>query len=265
MHNFLNPMQRVVAHRGDSKNFPENTLPAFISAAEHNVDIIETDIHLTKDNIIVIHHNDTIDSVSEATGYIKDYTLSELKQFDFGYRFTPDEGKTFPFRGKGITITTLEEALSELPHQRYNVDLKDKTEVIVDEFINVIRKTNAIDRVVGASFHKSNLVSLRKKEPKILTSLAIADVAPILFLQKFGLLPKKFKREMLFQIPRSQYGIKILTPRFIKDMHKRNATIMVWTINDKQEMKELYKMGVDAVMTDDPYTLIEVAKEFNYS
>ena len=262
MHKFLDPMPRVVAHRGDSINYPENTLPAFMSAAKLGVDIIETDIHLTKDNKIVIHHDPTIDGVCKETGAIVDYTLAELKSFDVAYRFTKDGGKTYPFRGQGISIATLEEALIALPNQRFNVDLKDKTEVIVDEFIKVLTNNNALDRVVGASFHKTNLVSLRKKEPRILTSLATGEVAPLLFLQKLGILPKKFKRQMLFQIPVRLYGIQILTPRFIKAMHKRDAIIMIWTVNEQEEMKRLYDMNVDAVMTDDPYTLTKVAKEY---
>ena len=79
---FLNPMPRVIAHRGDSKNYPENTIPAFRSAVEMDIDVIETDIHITKDGRLVIWHDPTLERNTDGKGRIEDHTLSELRQFD---------------------------------------------------------------------------------------------------------------------------------------------------------------------------------------
>ena len=261
--NFLNPLPRVVAHRGDSINYPENTLPAFISAVKMDIDVVETDIHITKDGELVIWHDPTLEIYRNGSGRIESHTLAELKELDAGYTFTKDGGKTFPFRGKGVQICTLSEALEACPEQRFNIDLKSKDIKIVDAFIKTIREHNAQNRVCGASFHLSNLKELRKKAPDILTSITTLEVIPILLRQKLHILPKSFNRKIIFQIPRSQWGIKVVTPDFVKQMHKRGAIVMVWTINDEASMRELFAMGVDSVMTDDPQLVIKVAKEMN--
>ena len=261
---FLNPMPRVIAHRGDSKHFPENTIEAFTSAVKMNIDVIETDVHLSKDNIVVIWHDETLDRNTNGSGRIEDHVLSELLEFDAGYTFTKDEGKTFPFRGKGVKLCTLEEALEKCPNQRFNIDLKTNDLKIVDEFIKIVRKHNAEDRVCCASFHLSNLQAIREKAPDILTSVTTKEVIPLLLKQKLNILSKKLaERKIIFQVPVAQGVIKVITPRFIKMMHERGAVIMVWTINDEMEMERLFKLGVDSIMTDDPTTVIKVAKRLN--
>ena len=89
------------------------------------------------------------------------------------------------------------------------------------------------------------------------------EAIPTLLRQKLHILPKSFNRKIIFQIPSSQWGIKVVTPDFVKQMHKRGAIVMVWTINDEASMRELFAMGVDSVMTDDPQLVIKVAKEMN--
>ena len=262
VHPFFDPMPRVVAHRGDSGSFPENTLSAFESAVSMQVDVIETDVHISKDGHIVIWHDPTLDRNTDATGRIEDHTLKELKTFDAGYTFTVDDGKTFPFRNKGVRLATLAEALETFPTTRFNVDLKSKEPEIVDAFIDLIRKENAFDRVIGASFHLKNLQALRSKEKRIQTSLTTLEVVPLLAKQKLGLLSSKKQNDLtVFQVPPRQWGVEVVTPRFVEIMHKRGAIIQVWTINEKEEMKRLFDMGVDSVMTDHPWQAIEVAKE----
>lgn len=262
-HSFLEPMPRVIAHRGDSRNYPENTLPAFESAVRMGIDVVETDIHLTKDGVLVIWHDPTLERNTDGSGRIEDHTLEELRRFDAGYTFTQDGGKTFPFRGKGVRICTLAEALEHCPEQRFNIDLKTKCPEIVDEFIRVIREHDAVDRVVGASFHLSNLKRLRRLAPDFLTSVTTAEVVPLLFRQKTHTLPKAFKRKIIFQIPMAAGPVKVVTPAFVKAMHQRGAVVMVWTINDEETMRKLFEMGVDSVMTDDPALVIKVADEMN--
>lgn len=262
---YLNPMPRVVAHRGDSKHFPENTLPAFLSAVKMGIDIIETDVHITKDGVIVIWHDNTLERNTDGSGRVEDHTFFELLKFDAGYTFSKDGGKTFPFRKKDIRLSTLDEVLTKCPNQRFNIDLKTKQSGIVEEFIKIIRKHKAENRICCASFHLSNLKAIRKLAPDILTSITTSEVLCILIKKKLHILPKTLAkgRKIIFQVPVEQWGIKVITPSFIKMMHDRNATIMVWTINEELEMRRLFKMGVDSVMTDDPATVISVAEEMN--
>lgn len=260
---FFDPLPRVVAHRGDSAHFPENTLEAFLSAYRMGVDVIETDVHLSKDGFLVIWHDETLDRNTNGTGRIEDHTLEELKSYDAGFTFTTDGGATFPFRGKGVELCTLDEALKACPAQRFNVDLKTKGEPIVDAFIKVLNQNQAKKRVLGASFHLMNLKLLRKKEPRITTSITTVEVLRYLLMHRTGALPKRLhkSRQIIFQVPPRQGRITVITPAFVKAMHKRNAIIQVWTINDKAEMERLYRMGVDSVMTDRPALAMEVVKE----
>lgn len=261
--NFFDPMPRVIAHRGDSAHFPENTLLAFKSATSMQVDVIETDVHLSKDNEVVIWHDPSLERNTNGTGRIEDHTLEELKSYDAGYTFTLDGGKTFPFRGKGVQLCTLKEALQCCPDQCFNIDLKTKSEALVRAFIKIILDRNDQNRIVAASFHLSNLKLLRKLEPSIQTSITTAEVLPLLALQKLHLLPKKTNNRhlIIFQVPVRQWGIEVVTESFVKTMHNRKAIIQVWTINDEEEMKRLFRMGVDSVMTDKPALAIKVAKQ----
>lgn len=256
---FLSPMPRVVAHRGDSINFPENTLEAFISGVDMGIDVIETDVHLTKDGHVVIWHDPTLERNTDGKGTLESHTLKELKGYDAGFTFTKDGGKTFPFRGKGIKLCTLDEALEACPEQRFNIDLKSKDVSIVDAYLSVIRRHKAEKRVCTASFHQKNINAVRAKAPDIQTSLSTMEVMTLVLRQKAHILPKAFSRKMIFQIPVKEAGITLLTESFVHDMHKRGAIIMVWTINDEKEMEKLFRMGVDTIMTDDPALLIKCA------
>lgn len=261
MHDFLSPLPRVVAHRGDSHNYPENTLPAFLSAVRMGIDVVETDVHLTKDGQIVIWHDPTLERNTDGKGVIEEHTLSELRKYDAGYTFTKDGGKTFPFRGQGIKLSSLEEVLEACPEQRFNIDLKTNDTRIAEAYLSVIRGAKAENRVCTASFHMKNLETIRKIAPDLLTSVSTLEVIPLLLKSKLNLLPRQFDRKIIFQVPVKQYGVTIIDKNFIERMHKRGAVIMVWTINEEKEMRRLFSLGVDTIMTDNPALLIKVARD----
>ncbi len=258
---FLSPMPRVVAHRGDSAFYPENTMEAFRSAAALGIDVIETDVHLTKDGEIVIWHDPTLERNTDGKGTIESHTLAELKRYDAGYTFTTDGGTSYPFRGKGVQLITLSEALEACPDERFNIDLKSQEEEIVERFIDVIRSHNAEKRICAASFHLANLKKLRRLAPDILTSITTLEVIPLLLREKLHMLPRSFDRKIIFQVPVRQYGITVVDKRFVEEMHRRDAVVMVWTINEESEMRRLFSIGVDTVMTDNPRLLIKVAED----
>ncbi len=266
MEPFLTPLPRLVGHRGDSHRAPENTLEAFLRAVELGVDVIETDVHLTKDGHLVIWHDPTLERNTDGKGRVEDHTLSELKRLDAGFTFTQDGGNTFPYRAQGVQLITLEEALEACPSQRFNVDLKSKEPAIAKAFTDVVTQNKAEERVLCASFHLGNLKEVRRTHPHILTSVTTAEVLPLLAANALHLLPKELKgdRTLVFQVPVQQWGIKVITPRFIEEFHKRGAIIMVWTINEEQEMERLFDMGVDTLMSDNVALLKEVVeRRFN--
>ncbi len=255
---------KVLAHRGDSACYPENTLPAFLSAKELGVDVIETDVHLSSDGKVIIWHDDTLDRETNGTGMVEHYTMQELLTLDAGYNFTRDNGKSFPFRGKGVTMLPFEEALTALPDMRFNVDLKTADTALADAFIDIVRAHHAQERVLCASFHVSNLIYVRRVSPEIATSMASEEIKPLLLRQKLHLpIRRKDIPGDAFQVPVRQGAIKVITSGFIRTFHRLGIPIHVWTINERAEMSRLLQMGVDGIFTDDPRLLLDVVREID--
>src|SRR5512136_1719024 len=120
------PEKRVLlmAHRGGEGRWPSNTLFAFEQAVRLGVDALEMDIQRTADGVIVVRHDPFVESTTDGSGVIHDFTLAELKRLDAGYTWTQDGGQTFPYRGRGITIPTLKEVFQAFPDMNLNIDIK---------------------------------------------------------------------------------------------------------------------------------------------
>jgi len=256
-HPFLNPFPRVCAHRGDSIKYPENTLEAFVSAAELGVDLIESDVHLSADGECILWHDSTVDRMTDGSGSISSFTLAELKELDAGWGFSDQTGN-FPFRGRGSRIPTLSETLEALPHTRFNIDLKDKSRRLARRFVDTVYAHQAQHRVLGASFHYRQVRRVRAMAPEIITSFAKAEVR-IMMIQMMLKLPMTMSRgARILQVPVYSGKVRIVTPELVRKLHRRHRFIQVWTINDPEEMKSLLDMGVDGIISDDPATLLKV-------
>ncbi len=255
---FFSPEPRVFAHRGASCEFPENTLPAFRKAVEIKADVIETDTHFTKDGKFVMFHDDILERLTDGKGRITDFTLDELKQFDAGYSFTPD-GTTFPFRGKGLTMLSLDELLEEFPDQRFNIDLKDKNPRQVVAYCETIRRHNAGRRVLTASNYRTNIRRVRTSIPEMATSSGLWEVIGLFALFKTGFLfmKKHFATDAL-QIPEFIGTSRIATANFIRQIHENGLRVHIWTVNKEEDMRRLIEDGVDGIVTDNPALLQRV-------
>jgi glycerophosphoryl diester phosphodiesterase len=255
---FFIPEPRIFAHRGDAAHFPENTLPSFQSAIEIGADVIETDVQQSKDGHFMIFHDDTIDRVTESRGRIGDYTLQELKRLDAGYRYSAD-GQSFPFRGKKITIPSLEEALREFPQQRFNVDLKAAAPSQAGDYCALIRRCNAAERVLTASEFTGNLKAVRSLLPEMATSASHREVAGVFFLYRSGLLfAKKGLAADALQIPEFYRSWLVASPGMVRQVRRKGIRVHVWTVNAEADMRRLLNAGVDGIITDDPRLLKNV-------
>lgn len=260
---FFSPQPRIFGHRGNSKEYPENTLPSFQSAAEIGVDVIETDVHLSKDGHFVIIHDDSVERTTNSKGSIRELTLSELKKLDAGFHFTPD-GAHFPCRGQGITIPTLQEVLRAFPNQRFNVDLKDKNPAQAERYCTLLREEDAVERVLTASEYSSNLAAVRKILPEMATSASMWEVLGVFFLYRSSLLSlKKGITADALQVPEFYGTTHIVTKNFVRAMHNIGVQVHVWTINREIDMKRLLELNVDAIMSDDPALLKRVMENYN--
>ena len=255
-HPFLDATGPVaIAHRGGADNAPENTLPAFAAAVDLGYRHLETDVHLTRDGVVVAFHDPRLDRVTDATGAIADLDVATVEAADAGYGFSTDDGRTFPFRRQGVRVPRMEELLDRWPQARINID--PKSGAVVDPLIALLDRHAAWDRVCLGSFSDARLKRVRATAgDKACTSMGPRAVAIARVASVAGVMPRQGAD--CVQVPLRQGRIPIVTPRFVRAAHRAGLAVHVWTINDEATMHALLDMGVDGVMTDRPRLLRDV-------
>jgi glycerophosphoryl diester phosphodiesterase len=253
----------VIAHQGGDGVWPGDTMYAFENAVEIGADVLEMDAHITKDGQIVLMHDEKVDRTTEGTGLIEDLTLPELKQLDAAYQWSNDEGKTFPYRGQGIEVPTLEELFQKFSPMRYVIEIKLTQNPIDKPLCDLIRKYDMQDKVVIASFHDEAMQNFRKTCPEVATSASRGEVTKFVLLGKVflsGLVAPQYQSLQPPYDPRESMNIPIMTERFIRQAHAKNIAVEPWTVDNPQMMRQYIEWGVDGIMTDRPDLMIEVLK-----
>ena len=287
----------LIAHGGGNKEFPDNTLEAFYNAysVDKNV-MMETDVSITKDGVIILSHDTTLDRKTNVTGAIADWNYADLmaQKVDFGYTNPTDEndclsGEREHFKDEngiekyptdvtypdGITArdekvflaTTLEELIVSFPENRINVEIKQPGELgirAIKEVLRLLEKHNAFDRVVLASFHEElydEYVRLQKsgEVPENFMYSPSYDATTAFVVMQILKVDLFFGDGLcVFQVPMEEKGVNLANKGFVKTAHRHNMAVHFWTINDPKEMKHLISIGADGIMTDYPHRLKEV-------
>ena len=248
----------VIAHQGGDEVWPGDTLFAYQNAAALGVDVLEMDIHISLDGVLVLMHDEKVDRTTDGTGEIESMTLAELKQLDAGYDWSLDEGQTFPFRGQGITVTTLEEVFQAFPEKHMTIEIKKSNASMVRPFCELIRKYEMQDKVLVASFYDDKIKEFRAECPEVATSSAKQETTVFVLLSKAFLSGFYSPKFLSLQVPEESGGITVMTEAFVRAAHARGLAVEVWTINDKETMQKLISWGVDGIMTDRPDILMEL-------
>lgn len=287
----------IAAHRGGGDNNPENTLLAFREAVRTiGVDIIESDLYLTKDGYLVYNHDSYIDETCNVNGdltleevealceeesnrhYIRDMTLEELRQYNFGYYFT-DENGSRPYKdatdleGLGLQIATVDQLFAEFyedyPKLMFIVEIKDEGDRGFDACRILYEQLQTypeyLDQIVIGTFHDEIEAELKQKYPDLLRGAPTGTAAKFVLTQYLGVNLFDNSDFACLQIPMSyDLGIEIgLTNQgLVNRAHRRNIAVQYWTINDPDDMRTLIEMGVDCIMTDDPALLKEILAEY---
>ncbi len=246
----------VIAHRGGAGLWPENTLYAFGRAAELGVDVIELDVRATADGALVVFHDATVERTTEGRGRVGEMTLAELKRLDAAYRWTPDGGKTFPLRGSGVGVPTLEEVFAALPGMRFNIEPKRGTSSLSKALCRVVRERSMSEKVLIASFTQGVLDEFRRECPGVATSAGPAEVSKFLALSETGLGASYSPPMQALQTPEHAGGVRVIDAGFVAAAHERNLRVHAWTVNDPARMSGLAELGVDGIMTDYPDQLM---------
>lgn len=248
----------VIAHQGGDGVWPGETMLAYQNAVDLGVDVLEMDIHITKDGKLILMHDETVDRTTDGTGEIESMTLTDLKKLDAAYDWSPDEGKTFPYRGQGIQVATLEEIFQAFPEMRMTIEIKKTNSPMAKPFCDLIREYNMQDKVLVASFHDERLKEFRTECPEVATSSAKNETTVFVLLTKAFL--GGFYSPIFYslQVPEESGGITVMTPAFVRAAHARNLAVEPWTINDEETMRKFIEWGVDGIITDRPDILMEV-------
>ena len=258
-HSYFNPDKfLVIAHRGGRSLGPESTLYTFQRAVQLGVDVIEIDVHITRDGHLVIIHDSTVNRTTNGSGVVNGFSLKELQALDAAYRWSPDRGGNYPLRGKGLTVPTLAEAFTALPAMRMNIEIKESKPEVIAPLCDLIRNFKKANQVMIASFDTSQLNRFRAQCPEVATSAGAREAFVFYGMQWAHLENIYTPPAEALQVPEHYGRTQVITPRFLEAAHARNLRVHVWTVNDPQHMQRLLKLGVDGIMTDYPERLIEL-------
>ncbi|MBX7254821.1 MAG: glycerophosphodiester phosphodiesterase [Candidatus Hydrogenedentes bacterium] len=250
------------AHRGGELLWPENTAAGFELAAKTFPGILlETDARMTADGAIVLMHDDSVDRTTNGKGKIADLTLAQIKALDAGYSFTKDGGATYPYRGKGVTVATLEEALACAPDSNFLVDFKGSA-ALADACIKIIRDAKAQDRVLIASFVPEAVARTRETAPELATCYDFASGAALLSALRGGTWDSYKPISDVLSMDEDMLPQFQLKPEDIKAIRAKGIKFQIHTINDPVKMRAYLDMGVDSILSDKPDLLAKAIEEW---
>lgn len=232
----------AMAHRGGAKHSDligiENTVAAFAHAMGLGYRYLETDVHATRDGVLVAFHDDALDRMTDGAGRIRDLTYDAVATA----------------RIAGVhAIPRMDELLESFPSARFNVDLKSMT--AVEPLVAVLDKLNAHDRVCVGSFNEPTIRRFRR-----LVSRPVATAGGPLAVaaMRFGLQRCVGDPGSVFQIPTKRGPLSLVSRELVERAHASGKHVHVWTIDDPAEMSHLIDLGVDGIVTDRTDVLREV-------
>jgi glycerophosphoryl diester phosphodiesterase len=220
----------IIGHKGANSIAPENTLKAFQKAIELQADYVEFDIQLTKDGeIVIIHDFDTFNATG-VKGLIEDMTLDQIKSLD---------------AGEGEKIPTLREIIS-ITRKKIGLQIEIKSTNLLDKLIHIMREENLISTSIVSSFILNELLKLKLLEPSVKLGLLLStDMVR----------PKLIKRKIAKVAKNNFYSIhppfNNTNKEIVDFAHSYGLKVIVWTVNDREIMEKLTKIGVDGIITDD--------------
>jgi glycerophosphoryl diester phosphodiesterase len=246
----------VIAHRGASGAAPENTLATFELAARQGADAFELDVRLTADGVPVVLHDPTLQRTTDRAGLLAALRLADLKDIDAGFSFSPDGGRTSPFRASDVRIPTLTEVLRGFPDMPVLLELKEVAaqgpvrQLLIEE--------KAVDRCVVASEHLAALKVFR--EPPFATAASAAEIGVLYREVLFRRVPSSLPYRLL-SVPVRHRGLPVPTRSFVAAARGLGCPVHVWTVNDAATARTLWGRGVAGMVTNLPDVIGAARKE----
>lgn len=247
------PTPWLVAHRGGSLLAPENTFPAFDRAVALGVDAVETDVHLTRDGVVVVFHDAETERITGAVGTIEDRTFVEVQRLDAAHGFSLDGGQTFPWRGRGVRVPTLADTLARYPELRFSVDAKSQDAALAEALVRVVQRAGAVDRVCLGSFFDEQADRIGALLPEVARFLperaATCHVMAAKSGQSANACPAGYD---LASLPHRMGAMTVVDRAVMEHFHSLGIPVHVWDVEEEQDMRDLLALGVDGLITDRP-------------
>ena len=231
---FASPRPLVFAHRGGGALAPENTIAAFDNGLALGADGLELDVHLSRDGVVVVHHDRLLDRTTALRGPVAAHTADALRRAD---------------------VPTLMEVLSRYRDARIIIELKVNTTALAAAAIEVIRRADAVDRVCLGSFGLRVLRAARALEPALATSGAREEVRWALY-RSWCRWPVTRVGYSGYQIPELSGRTRVVSARFVEYAHDAGLGVQVWTVDTPEAARRLLAWGVDALITDRPDVIV---------
>jgi glycerophosphoryl diester phosphodiesterase len=241
-HAFLDhPGPIAFAHRGGAGEVPENTMAAFDHAVSLGYRYLETDVHVTRDGVLLAFHDHVLDRVTDRRGVVAEMSWAEIRRARIA---------------GSHEIARLDELLDAFPDRRFNID--PKHDAAVDPLVEVIRRANAIERVCVAAFSDARVARVRRMlGPTLCTGGGPRDIAR-LRLASAGMPLRAAAVAPCVQIPPRVRRVPLADRRFVAHARRSGVAVHVWTVDDPDEMHRLLDVGVGGIMTDRPAVLRDV-------
>lgn len=253
----LDPQARpVIGHRGNRSHAPENTIPSLLEAVALGADGVEFDVQVTRDGVLVLMHDLTLDRTTDGAGAIATFTLAALRELDAGARFTRD-GRTFPWRGRGVTVPTFDEVIEALPRSLPLI-IEVKTPAATPALVAAIERHALRDRIIVAGFDRSSTMPLRGGPVSL--GASTPDVAALV-------LPSLLRRPLrkpwfrALCIPPVHRGIPVPVGALARATRPHGVVTHVWTVNDPAQARRLWRAGVQGIISDDPGRMLAARAE----
>ena len=227
-------MKESDLHDGGAALAPENTIEAFDNDMALGADGLEVDVRLSRDSVVVVHHDATLDRTTRLSGPLADHGAADLA---------------------GVGVPRLTDVLRRYPHARVIIEMKVDTPDIACAVVHAVSTAEAEDRVCVGGFSRRALMTVRKMAPAIATSAAREEVRWALY-RSWCRWPVKTVSYGGYQVPEMAGAIRVVSPRFVAAAHRAGLGVQVWTVNDEETARRLLTWGVDALITDRPDLMV---------
>jgi glycerophosphoryl diester phosphodiesterase len=242
------------AHRGSRVLWPENTAEAFQGAVDLGYTYIETDVRITRDAVVVVFHDGTLERTTNGSGRVDQWDLEDLQRLDAAWWF--EERNEFPWRGKSVRIRTLAEVFETWPDVHFNIDLKGSG--MEWAVADVIKRHDREDSTLVGSFVDRRVAKFRRiTQGAIPVAAGPSAVAAMFAASRIARTVRR--RVAAYQLP-FDYKCLPLDRKLIDAIHRSGAQVHAWTVNEAADMNRLLDLGVDGIVSDRPDTLNEVMR-----